>query len=328
MAFAGLATAAGAGEGLETLFARMRAEEALRNQGRSIDIDKFNAESADRARTGQLGVQQGDAAEKIREFDVNAPVRSADVAHLGADTAHMGAETTGLEDKNNILRGLMPILGASNGQAGADVGNPLNPGATTGGSTGVASMDNPAGRLRLSVAGITPSSVFHDDTEAEKNDTAYAASIGKTPDQLTFADRVAMQKALPNYGLATTRIALSTDANNRANTESTLRQREMNIRIKEGEQKLKDLPPLQRELALAEFQNRIKNDVQSKQSWSQWLNGDPVEDPGSQIDKIMADVVAKHGGTPAASPATTTSGDDLDTILAARRVAGGSGPKP
>lgn len=325
MAFAGLATAAGAGDGLETLLARMRADEVLKNQGRSIDIDQFNANSADRSRTGQLDVQRGELAEKANEFSANAPVRAADVANANATAAHTGAETTGLEDKNNIIKGLMPSLGANNGQAGAEVGNPLNPGATTGGSTGVASMDNPAGRLRLSVAGITPSSVFHDDTEAEKNDTAYASSIGKRPDQLTFADRVAMQKALPNYGLATTRIALSTDANNRANSESTLRQREMNLRIKEGEQKLKDLPPLQRSLALAEFQNRIKNDVQSKQTWSQWLNGEPVADPGSQIDAIMADVVAKHGGA-VASPAT--GGDDLDAILAARRVAGGSGPKP
>lgn len=352
MGFEGLAAAGGASEGLETLLARMRAEEALRNQGRAVDIDAFNAQSEDTARRGTLAVQQGDAAERASEFAANAPVRQADVTHLGADTAHLNADTYAAATRATILKGLVPILtgqppatGAAGTGAGAGAGatSPTPAAAPATGSpapnvtpagtaapaaaSGVASLDNPVGRLRLSVAGVPPNTVFKDKTEADKQEDAYAQSIGKTSgDQLTFADRVAMQKALPNYGMAQQRIGLQVTAGADAHAESGLRQRETNLRIGEAQQKLNQLPQLQREMALAEFQNRIKNDVHTQSAISQWVNGvDQAQDPGAQIDAIAADVLKKHGApiqaTVAGAVPAQGSATDLDAVLAARRAA-------
>lgn len=323
MAFGGLATAAGAGEGLETLFARMRAEEALRNQGKSIDIDKFNAESADRGRTGTLDLQNRDLAEKASEFAAGAPQRTAEVANLGANTLHTGAETDSLGMRNSILKGLFSTDGGAGSGA---MGGPTS-GANAGGGAGVASLDNPAGRLRLSVAGVTPSSIFEKPTGDEEYLDRYAQQHGmvdRNDPKFSHDMEIAALREKPQTVIAQGGLDLRRE-------DSANRKKESDLRIKAAEAKLNDIPVLQREIALADFRNRIQNDITTSRTWAQWWNGEAVQDPSAQIDNIAADIMTKYGGksTVAASgapaPGTQQGGDDLDAILAQRRQQKGPG---
>lgn len=327
MAYAGLATGAGGAAGLETLFARMRAEEALANQGRSIDIDKFNAESTDTNRRGVL-------AENTRQFNEEAPLRgaqtTADIAGARENNANAGI----LEERGNVLRGLRPILG----NAGPGSGG-TSSGVASGGGDALGGMDNPAGRLRLSVAGIPPSGVFENDTNGEDTLDAYAVKVlgpGHTRHELTFDQRNDALKADPRFGQANIRIGLAEQGMGIRTSESALRKRKMELDIRSAEQRLNELPQLQRSMALAEFRNRMQNDVTTKQTWTQWLNGEDLADPSAQIDQIAADVLSKYPVTPAAgtgtgrgagagtqaTPATPAAGsDDLDAIINSRRQA-------
>lgn len=269
-----LATGAGAAGGLETLYARMRAEEQLRNQGRAIDIDEFNAGSLDTNRRGVLG-------ENIRQFDAEAPTRAAQVTSLGASARENNANAGLLEGRGSILKGLSSSFGAGGGD--------------TGSGGGVTALDNPAGRLRLSLGGIPPNSVFENETGGEATLDAYARKIGKTGrNDLTFDERNAALKEDPRFKQADTRIQISQDNLGIRQTESQLRQRKMDMDIRDQEAKFNDLQGTAKDMAMAEFRDRIAKDVKSKQTWTQWFNGESVPDPSAQIAAIAADVMGKY----------------------------------
>lgn len=314
--FTGLATGAGAAGGLETLLARMRAEEALHNQGRSIDIDEFNAQSGDQYRQGELGVQQAGEAEKAREWDQSAPTRAAEVANTESGTAHNTAETGILNERIPMLRGLRSVVEGQDGTQGSDTGSSGAP------ASGVGSLDNPAGRLRLSLGGISPSGVFERPSGEEEFLDAGAKSRGMTDrndPRYTFAMRNEDLAKKPSTVIAQGNLDNSSERLALSKQTAGERKQLNDLRIKQAEQQLAQIPPLQRELALAEFRNRIQNDVSTNRSFMQWINGDPVPDPGAQITAIAADVQTKYG-----QAATNGAGDDLDAELARRRAARGA----
>lgn len=289
MGVAGLMTGAGAAGGLETLLARMRAEEVLANQGRKIDLDEFDSRSMDRARTASTDQGQQRIDQGASQFEAGAPLREANVAHLGAETEHLGAETAGLNAKSDVIKGLL-----TNG--GSDVGGP---------SGGPPSMNSTQGRIRLSAGGFSPTailgSVDQDNTDEEQYLTAYAKkTIGPaaTGKDLSFDQRLTAMKMKPQTVIAQGNL-------NVRSTESNLRQRKAELDIQSMTNKLQmdeKIPPALRPFMLAEFQNRITKDVKSAPTWSQWLNGESVADPSAQIAQIYADIVGKaaQGSGPSA----------------------------
>ena len=300
-AYTGLLTGAGAGAGLEQLFARLRAEEQLANQGRSIDIDEFESQSTDRARQAQAALGRDTLGENVRQFDANAPGRDAATTLNTASARESGVRADTGAEQLGVLRGLRPML---EGSGGAD--------ASVGGSS---ALNSPLGRIRLRTAGINPNEAFgpveQDNTDEEQYLRSYAEKTlgpGKTGKDLTFDQRLEAMKLKPQTMIAQGNLDARTK-------EASIRQRKQELDIRSAELKLQQdeaIPPAMRPFLLAEFRNRIQNDVQSKQSWMQWLKGEEVADPSAQIDEILADVMSKAasgvpgtGSTPAGAGAGT-----------------------
>ena len=296
--YTGLATGAGAAGGLETLLARMRAEEMLANQGRQIDIDKFEAESADATRRGQLDLGGRQLGEETRQFDEQAPNRIATAALNTAGARESGVRSDTGEESLSVLRGLRPYLG------GADAGADPN------------ALNNPLGRIRLSAAGIEPNSAFGPVDTSNTSDEQWFDSYferlnGLKPGQgvgrgreLTFEQRQEAAEMKPQTMIAQSNL-------NIRSSESKLRQQKQQLDIREAEMKIQQdekIPPAMRPFLLAEFRNRMQNDIQTRQTWIQWLNGEDVADPSAQIAQIFADVMSKAGQIPAAAPGTAPAG--------------------
>lgn len=311
-AYVGLRTGAGASGGLQKMLERMRAEEQLANQGRQVDINAFEAQSRADLEAARIGESQ-------RQFNMQQPGRDA-------LTEQTTLENTGLGIKNQMLQGLVPIAGGAGGPQGG------SPGAAGGGGS-LAGMDNPEGRLRLSLAGITPSGVFQNRTNEEQMFDAYAKKIGKTSaNDLSFDERAQALKQMPAYGLATQRINISEAGLGIRKEELALRKQMHEMRMKQAEQDLaNNTDPLQRQMALAAFRNRLQYEVEVQSNLNKWLNGeDPDKDPWTQIQRI-ADEVRSQMGTkaPAAGSGTgrgagaqdpTAAAGDLDAILSQRRM--------
>jgi hypothetical protein len=206
---------AGAASGLETLLARERAEEQLRNAGLEIG-----------QRDRQLDLEGSRQGEQRREFDALGPSRDSEVDYHKAATGHLNAEAGALGAKSDILRGLLPMFGAG--------GNVATPGYTSGGSIGsggtggVASpaglgggvsgqsshLDTPSNRLAMSVAGITPSNVFPSDGHSDltRVGDAFAKSkYGPSADfnSLSYDDIRDLQRQNPTFQQGQVRIDLS-----------------------------------------------------------------------------------------------------------------------
>lgn len=317
MAGVGLATGAGAAEGLETLLARMRAEEALRNQGRNIDLNEYEAQSA-------AGHRQSTLQENARQFDAAAPVRAAQTASLTAGAresnvdADLGTERVGaLRGLSSMLPGVQPASGPVTGTPGA--------GAQTGTGGEVGGLNSPFGRLRLSLAGVTPSQIFPNDTGGDETLDAFARKIGKASRfDLSFDERNAALKQDPRFQQGQTRIQLSGGNLDVRRQESDLRKRKLELDIQASEMKLGEIPAIQRQMAIAEFRNRIQNDITSKATWAQWLAGDSVQDVPTQINQIRDEILAKYvpspgRGQPGGRTNPEPGGADLDAILMERR---------
>lgn len=285
-----LATGAGAGEGLETLLARMRAEETLRNQGRSVDIAQQNANT----NSGELG-------ERTREWDQGGPGREANVNHVAAETRETNANAGILENKGTILGGLGNMLQSA---------------------PGAASLDNPSGRLRMSLAGITPSGVFPNESSDERNEAAYGAKVGLTPGTpLNWDQRISMLKSLPNTVLAAGRLDNSRENTDISRQSLDMRRQLFDLQKGKAERDLAVLPVDQRALAIAEFNNRINHDVQSAPWYAKFIGGE-TGDSASQIEAIKQDVMKKYGMAPGpGSGHPNVTGDDLDAVLMQRRRA-------
>lgn len=313
MGYTGLATGAGAASGLETLFARLRAEEALANQGRSIDIDQFEAQSLDANRRGILDLGNRNLGENTRQFNEEAPNRTAAAALNTAGARESGVRADTGAEQLSVLRGLRgffepPVSGGADtlGSSGAAAGGA----DSVAGSGAVDSLNNPSGRIRLSAAGLNPNEAFGppnvDNTDEEQYLTAYAVKTlgaGKTGRDLTFDQRLEAMKMKPQTVIAQGNL-------NIRSSESALRQQKWKLDIRDAELNLaqdEKIPPAMRPFLLAEFRNRIQNDVTASQSWSQWLNGESVADPSAQIATIYADVMGKAHTAPGApsAPATT-----------------------
>ena len=299
--YTGLATGAGAASGLETLFARLRAEEALANQGRSIDIDQFEAESLDRNRTGVLDLGNRQLGENTRQFDTQAPNRiaTADLNTASAGESRMRTDTG--NEALGVLRGLRPYLSGGGADASVDSGvGPADPNT----------LNNPLGRIRLSAAGLEPNTVFGppnvDNTDEEQYLTSYAVrelGAGKTGRDLTFDQRLEAMKLKPATMISQGNLDIRSG-------ESILRQQKQRLDIRQAEMKIEGdekVPLEMRPFLLTEFRNRIQNDVQS-QTWGQWLRGEDVPDPSAQIEQIMADVISKAGATPPGGAGTAPAG--------------------
>lgn len=301
MSYTGLATGAGAAQGLETLLARLRAEEELSNQGRQVDINEFTSRSLDRDRSTTADQGQQRINEGISEFQQMAPTREANIAGMTANARAANTNADQGQEQLGVLRGLKPYFG------GADA----NAGGSTGAGAGVApdpnQLNNPLGRIRLSAAGLNPNEAFGppnvDNTDEEQYLTAYAQKVlgaGKTGRDLTFDQRLEAMKQKPQTMIAQSNL-------NIRSSESKLRQQKWGLDIREAEMKLQQdekIPPGMRPFMLAEFRNRMQNDVQSKQTWTQWWNGEEVADPSAQIAEVMADVLSKAaaGGYNAPAP--------------------------
>lgn len=323
MAYAGLATGAGAGAGLETLFARMRAEEQLKNQGRQVDLDEFNSRSLDTDRRARLG-------EDVRQFDAGAPVREAQVGSLNAGAAENNANAGLIEGKSGMLKGLREVTmpgmeaGPGTGEAGASAGGPS--------ANGVSSLGSPLGRLRLSLAGLPADSIVGPVRQPDNTDEdldAFAQKIGKTDrSQLSYDERMKGLAGRPNTVIAQGGLDIR-------RRDADQRQQMFDLRKRLAEKSLTELPPEVRQIAAAEFNNRITNDIKT-QSWMQWFKGEEVPDPSAQIEQIAAEVMGHYGvnGPNATKPGgpgggagvpVPGAGDDIDEILRQRR-AGQQGP--
>lgn len=309
-AYTGLMTGAGAASGLEQLFARLRAEELLANQGRTVDIDELESQSTDRARRAQADLGQGTLAENTRQFEALAPGRDAATALNTASARESGVRSDTGEEQLGILRGLR--LGDSGGGPSADAGaGDSQPGM------GDPALNSPLGRIRLSAAGINPNNAFGPVNTSNTSDEQWFDSYferlnGLKPGQgvgrgreLTFEERQEAAEMKPQTMIAQGNLDARTK-------EASIRQRKQELDIRSAELRLQQdeaVPPAMRPFLLAEFRNRIQNDVQSKQSWMQWLKGEEVADPSAQIDQILADVMSKAAsgipgtsGTPQAPP--------------------------
>lgn len=303
-AYTGLATGAGAAAGLEQLFARLRADELLKNQGRTVDIDEFEAQSTDRARQAQADLGQGTLAENTRQFDINAPGRDAATALNTASARESGVRSDTGEEQLGILRGLR--LGDSGG------GEP--------GAGGVdPALNSPLGRIRLSAAGINPNNAFGPVNTSNTSDEQWFDSYferlnGLKPGEgvgrgreLSFEQRQTAAEMKPQTMIAQGNLDVRT-------REAGIRQRKQELDIRSAELRLQQdaaIPPAMRPFLLAEFRNRIQNDVQSRQTWMQWLRGEEVADPSAQIDQILADVMSKATSSmpaPGGPPNTSTPG--------------------
>lgn len=305
-AYTGLMTGAGAASGLEQLLARLRAEEMLANQGRQVDINEFESQSADRARRAAAELGTGTLAENTRQFDVNAPTREAAAALNTASARESGVRADTGEENLGILRGLR-LGGSGGGEPNASVGvGGVDP-----------ALNSPLGRIRLTAAGINPNNAFGPVNTSNTSDEQWFDSYferlrGLEPGQgvgrgreLTFEERQEAAEMKPQTMIAQSNLDVRTK-------EAAIRQRKQELDIRSAELKLQQdeaIPPAMRSFLLAEFRNRIQNDVQSKQSWMQWLRGEEVADPSAQIDQILADVMSKvasgvpgTGGTPPAPP--------------------------
>jgi hypothetical protein len=319
MAGVGLATGAGAAGGLETLLARMRAEEALANQGRMIDLDEFE--------TRQLaGHRQATLAENQRQFDTQAPLRQAQTTNLTASARESNVDADLSTERVSALRGLRGTLPGAQPQGGIVAGTP-GAGTQTGAGGEVGGLNSPFGRLRLSLAGITPSQVFPNDSGEDETYDAFARKIGKNSRfDLTFDERMEAERQSPRFQQGQSRIQISQDNLGVRRQESDLRKRKMELDIQASEMKMSEIPVLQRQMAIAEFRNRIQNDITSKSTWSQWLAGDSVQDVPAQINQIRDEVLAKYLPSPGrgqpggrTNPEPATAGADLDAILMERR---------
>lgn len=296
-AYTGLATGAGAADGLEKLFARMRAEEALANQGRQIDIDAFEAGSMDTNRRGVLDLGNRNLGEDVRQFDAGAPGRDATTALNTASAREAGVRTEAGQESLAVLRGLKPYLGGADTSGGVSA-----PGATPDPEA----LNTPLGRIRLSAAGLEPNTAFGppqvDNTDEEQYLTSYAVremGPGKTGRDLTFDQRLAAMKLKPQAVIAQSNLDIRS-------SESNLRRQKQTLDIKSAEMQIQQneaIPPHMRPFLLAEFRNRIQNDIQSSQTWNQWLNGESAPDPSAQIATIMADVLSR-ATTPPTAPGT------------------------
>ena len=295
MPIAGLMTGAGAAEGLEDLLARMRAEEQLAQRGRALDVDEFNSRSLDENRRGTL-------AEDVRQFDTMGPTRTAGVANTRANTAQTTTETEGLTQRNSILKGLREDFG----------------GGVTG-VGGVPDLNNPSGRLRLRMADVPPNDIYGavdtDNTGDEKLVAAYMSSIGKPGQQPSYQDIVKALAGKPNTVISQGNLDL------RRGSEADRKQMHT-LRIKLAERDIAGLDPLQRAMALAEFRNRIQNDVEAAPNFAQrWILGQETpDDPDVQIEAIKQDVLKKYGqGQAAPTTPVAAPGSDIDAILQQRR---------
>lgn len=282
MGLAGLMTGAGASEGLEDLLARMRAEEQLAQRGRSIDIDEREAISMDEHRRGTREHDTSVLGEDVRQFDALQPTRTAGVANVNATAAQTAAETEGITEKNTILKGLRDSF---SGTAGADLNNPM-------------------GRFRIEAAGMSPNNIYGSvDTANTADDLlldAYAREIGKgSRKDLSSDEQVAALRKKPNTVISQGNLDIRRGA-------ETDRKQMHALRIKLAERDLQSIPPINQAMAMAEFRNRIANDVEGAPNFAQrWVLGaDTPDDPSTQIDAIKADIIKKYGVT--AAPDTST----------------------
>lgn len=294
-AFTGLLTGAGAANGLEVLLARMRAEEALANQGRALDIDEFEANSMDRYRTGQLSNASNTLGENQRQFDAEAPNREATARSLLAGANVNQAEAGLKEEQLGFLKGLRPIIGPG-----------VEPGAAGGGpaasnlGSDVSGLNTPLGRIRLDAAGLNPSAAFgpvnvSNAGDEQLMDAYYEKLNGMAPgtgtglgNRLTFDQRLEALKQKPNTMIAQGGLDLR-------RTAAGERTEMHKLRVRLAEQQLNQgvTDPLRRQMALAEFRNRIQNDIQQP-TWMTWLSGQDVPDPGAQIETIATDIITKY----------------------------------
>lgn len=279
-----LATGAGAAEGLEELFARMRAEEALSNQSRALDIDERQGSELSRYRSDELGLRRDEQA-ALR------PGREADarLTNANADVTSGQAE---------VLKGLRSIAtgqpGASAEMGSSSIASP----AVVGGDP--TALNNPLGRLRLRLAGIPPNDMFGavdtPNTEWETEMNAYAVKLGKrsykdlTWDEIQAArtdpmadDRLRM--AAERLEVSKGQLDLSRDRLGFQQEQAAQRQAMAAARFEQ------ELPSHLRAMATAEYNDRIKREIGS-------------DDPPAKYDSIRDEIVAKYK-TPVAPGSTS-----------------------
>lgn len=318
--YTGLLTGAGASKGLEDLYTRMRANEMLENQGRQLDINDFLAQEQVASREAQL-------AENQRQFDANQPLRESQIGVNNANAAQTGIENQILNERLPMLRGLRGIIDGSGGGAAGAV--------ASGGQGDLNQLNNPMGRLRLSLADVPPNQVFTNDTQGDETLDAYAQSIGKKNRfDLTFEERMNALRQDPRFKQADARISISREGLGIRREELQMRKELQPLKLKQIEADLAaGTDPLTRSMAIAAFNNRLNYEIKVQKSLNDWLNGTELEDPWVQIQRIADEVKqqfaakpqstnttgAGRGSTAQQTPTTPQAGGGLDDILRQRR---------
>lgn len=303
-----LGAAGGAADGLEALYARIRAQEMLANQTRGVDNQSRSLDLTER----NIGVNEREGLE-------TTDYRNRSLAHQGRELDSLIPGRTAAAEsqvnQNNIIKGLLPILGgdggaanapspelpvstlgpASAGDASATPGAVGSGAASTGGvpgpaGNGVTGLNNPSGRLRLRLAGVPANDIFGavdtPSSEWEVTADAYARKLGKrSRHDLTFEEiQTAGQDPLADDRLkmALDRLNLSRDRLGFDRDKDTFGRTMAEQRLSIAQARLaNDLPAPLATMAGTEFADRVKREIGQ-------------DDPPEKYDLIRNQVAAKY----------------------------------